>query len=76
MRGLFRIALVAGAAASMYTGYRAVSSRSGRNPAGIKDALLSSEERRSAAARFKWPGRKHTSETTEDAALEADRITE
>ena len=51
MRGMFRLMMVAGVAASTYAGYRAVSShRSGRNPAGLPEANLTPAQRREAAA--------------------------
>jgi hypothetical protein len=65
MRGLFRIALMAGVAASMYTGYRAVSSRRTRNPAGLGDANRTRGERRRAAGRFRWLNRQRVDDTVE-----------
>ena len=75
MRGLFRIAMVAGAAASMYTGYRAVSSRKGQNPAGLEGASLTSGERRQAAKRFRWRNRQKV-DAPEDKNGAIDRIAE
>ncbi len=52
MRGMFRLMMVAGMAASTYAGYRTVShNRTRRNPAGLEEANLTSEERREAAGR-------------------------
>jgi len=74
MRGMFKVAM---AAASMYTGYRAVSHRGAHNPAGIGDANLPASARRRAAARFRWPGRRNDAgRAPETEALEAERITE
>ena len=75
MRGLFRIAMVAGVAASMYTGYRAVSSRKGQNPAGLVEANLTSGERRKAAMRFRWRNRQRV-DAPEGKNGAIDRITE
>ncbi len=59
MRGMFKIMMVATMAASTYGGYRAVSHRrAARNPAGLAEANLGPEERRQAAARFSWRGRR------------------
>lgn len=81
MRGIFRIAMMTGMVASMYTGYRAVSRRKGQNPAGLGDANLGSTERRRAAALFRWPGRQRNDHDTEgveatEASDAIDRITE
>jgi hypothetical protein len=77
VRGIFGIVLAAGAAASVYAGYRAASHGGGHNPSGIGDATLPEQTRRRATRRFKWlrhePAAGSPEETRE---LEAQRITE
>ena len=53
MRGVFRLMMISGLAASTYAGYRTVSGRRARrNPAGLPEANLAPEERRGALSRF------------------------